>query len=172
MAKGYVHVFTGKGKGKTTAAIGLALRAVGSGLRVFFAQFVKKGDYSEIKSFKRIPDLVTVEQFGLGRFTDRDPAPADIQAAQDGLKRIQTVMEQGRYDVIVLDEANVAVKLGLITVQALISLIVSKPHEVEMVITGRYASPRVMEIADIVTEVVARKHYYQQGVKARVGIEK
>ena len=148
------------------------MRAVGSGLKVYFAQFVKKGEYGEIKSFGRYADQITVEQFGLGRFTNRNPAPQDIEAAQNGLKRIRAVMAAGGYDIMVLDEANVAVKLGLISFQDLLGLILSKPYELELVITGRYASTRIIEIADIVTEMKALKHYYQKGVTARVGIEK
>ena len=172
MTKGYVHVFTGNGKGKTTAALGLSIRAAGAGLKVFFAQFVKKGEYSEIKALKRFNDFITVEQFGLGRFTNKRPKPEDIRAAREGLKRIKQIMSTEKYDLIILDEANVAVKLGLITVQDLLTIIISKPHETELVITGRYAPARIMDIADIVTEMKATKHYYQEGVKARIGIEK
>ena len=172
MEKGYVHVLTGDGKGKTTSAIGISMRAVGSGLKVFFSQFVKKGEYSEIKAFKRFPDQIKFEQFGLGRFTDRNPAPDDINAAKTGLERVKEVINKNEYDVVILDEANVAVKLGLISVQALVSVIINKPHKLEMVITGRYASPRIIEIADIVTEMKAKKHYFKKGIAARVGIEK
>lgn len=172
MEKGYVHVLTGDGKGKTTSAIGISVRAAGSGLNVFFSQFIKKGEYSEIKAFKRFQDQIKFEQFGLGRFTDFNPAPDDINAAKTGLERVKEVINKDEYDVMILDEANVAVKLGLISVQALVSLIINKPHKLEMVITGRYASPRIIEIADIVTEMKAIKHYFKKGVAARVGIEK
>lgn len=172
MSKGYVHVFTGDGKGKTTAAIGLALRAAGAGYKIFFAQFIKSGEYSEIKAFKRLSDLITVEQFGLGRFTNRNPLPEDILAAQNGLKKVRALIATDRYDMMILDEISVAVKLGLITANDLLTLIINKPHRLELVITGRYASSRVIEMADMVTLMKAHKHYYQQGVKARVGIEK
>jgi cob(I)alamin adenosyltransferase len=172
VAQGYVHVFTGNGKGKTTAALGLSIRAAGAGLKVFFAQFIKKGEYSEIKALKRFTDCITVEQFGLGRFTKKRPKPEDIRAAREGLKRIKQIMATGEYDLVILDEANVAVKFGLIPVQDLLGLIINKPHATELVITGRYAPTRIMEIADIVTEMKATKHYYQEGVRARVGIEK
>ena len=172
MDKGYVHVLTGDGKGKTTAAIGLAVRAAGSGLKIFFAQFIKSGEYSEIKSFRRLSDLITVEQFGLGRFASEDPRPEDIIAAQTGLKRVKSLMAENKYDMMILDEITVAVKLGLISANDLLGLIVNKPHGLELIITGRYASPRVIEIADMVTQMKARKHYYHKGVKARVGIEK
>ena len=170
--RGYIQVYTGNGKGKTTAAIGLAIRAAGAGLKVFIAQFIKMGDYSEIKALRRFSDLITVEQFGLGRFTDGKPLPEDIDAAQKGLKRIKAIMAAEEYKVIILEEANVAAKFGLIRVQDLLGLIINKPYDVELVITGRYASARVIENADLVTEMMPIKHYYEKGVPARVGIEK
>jgi len=170
--RGYIQVYTGNGKGKTTAAIGLAIRAAGAGLKVFIAQFIKMGDYSEIKALRRFSDLITVEQFGLGRFTDGKPLPEDIAAAQRGLKRIKSIMAAEEYKVIILEEANVAAKYGLIRVQDLLGLIVNKPYDVELVITGRYASARVIENADLVTEMIPIKHYFEKGVPARVGIEK
>jgi cob(I)alamin adenosyltransferase len=170
--RGYIQVYTGDGKGKTTAAIGLAIRAAGAGLKVFMAQFIKMGDYSEIKALRRFSDLITVEQFGLGRFTDGKPLPEDIQAAQKGLKRVKSIMAAEEYKVIILEEANVAAKYGLIRVQDLLGLIINKPYDVELVITGRHASARVIETADLVTEMMPVKHYYEKGVPARVGIEK
>lgn len=171
MEKGYVHVLTGNGKGKTTAAIGLAVRAAGAGFKVFFGQFVKRGEYSEIIALKRFSDLITVEQFGLGRFTGKKPSNEDIQAARNGLERVKQVIASGAYDMVILDEANVAVKLGLLPLQALVDLIRGKPEQIELVITGRYASPRVIELADMVTELKIKKHYYNTGTKARIGIE-
>ncbi len=170
--RGYIQVYTGNGKGKTTAAIGLAIRAAGAGLKVFIAQFIKMGEYSEIKALRRFSDLITVEQFGLDRFTDGKPLPEDIEAAQKGLKRVKSIMATEEYKVIILEEANVAAKYGLITEQDLLKLIESKPDETELVITGRGASPRVIENADLVTEMKPVKHYFQKGVAARVGIEK
>ena len=170
--RGYIQVYTGNGKGKTTAAIGLAIRAAGAGLKVFIAQFIKMGDYSEIKALRRFSDLITVEQFGLGRFTDGKPFPEDIQAAQKGLKRFKSIMATEEYKVIILEEANVAAKYGLIRVQDLLGLIINKTYDVELVITGRYAAARVIENADLVTEMVPIKHYFEKGVPARVGIEK
>jgi len=170
--KGYTQVYTGNGKGKTTAAIGLAIRAAGAGLNVFIAQFIKMGDYSEIKALTRFSDLIKVEQFGRGRFADRKPAPEDIAAAQKGLARVRAVMASDEYDIIILEEANVAAKLGLIGEPDLLELIINKPPDKELVITGRGASPRVIENADLVTEMKPVKHYFQQGVAARFGIEK
>ena len=170
--KGYIQVYTGNGKGKTTAALGLAIRAAGAGLKVFIAQFNKKGDFSEIKALKRFADLITVEQYGLGRFTDGKPFPEDIEAARKGLKRVKSILFAGEYQVVVLEEANVATKYGLFSVQDLLSVMLVKPDTVELVITGRGASPRIIENADLVTEMKAVKHYYQKGIRARIGIEK
>ncbi len=102
--QGYTQVYTGNGKGKTTAAIGLAIRAAGAGLKVFIAQFIKMGDYSEIKALKRFSDLITVEQCGLGRFANRIPAPEDIKAAQKGLERIKSVMATDEYNIVIMEE--------------------------------------------------------------------
>ncbi len=170
--KGYIQVYTGNGKGKTTAALGLSLRAAGAGLRVFIAQFNKKGDYSEIKALKRFADLITVEQYGLGRFTDGKPLPEDIVAARKGLKRVKSILSEGEYQVVILEEANVATKFGLFSVQDLLGVMLAKPDNVELVITGRGAAARIIENADLVTEMRAVKHYYQKGIVARVGIEK
>ena len=101
-SRGYIQVYTGNGKGKTTAAIGLAIRAAGAGLKVYIAQFIKMGDYSEIKALRRFSDLITVEQFGLGRFTDGKPLPEDIAAAQKGLKRVKSIVASEEYKVIIL----------------------------------------------------------------------
>ncbi len=169
---GYVQVYTGNGKGKTTAAFGLTLRATGAGLKVFIAQFLKTGDYSEITALKRFSDLVTVEQFGTGKFIIDEPSLEDRQAAQKGLDRVQSVFQSGKYDLVVLDEANVAVACGLFSVKDLLKVIQLKPKNVELVITGRNADPKIIAKADLVTEMKAVKHYFSKGVRARVGIEK
>jgi cob(I)alamin adenosyltransferase len=170
--KGYVQVYTGDGKGKTTAAIGLSIRAAGAGLKVFIAQFIKMGDYSEIKALKRFSDVISVEQFGLGRFIRGKPSPEDIEAAQKGLEKVKSVLTSGQYNIVVLEEANVAVTCELFSVQELLDLIDVKPDGVELVITGRDAARPIIERADLVTEMKAIKHYFQKGVAARVGIEK
>ena len=172
LKRGYIQVYTGDGKGKTTAALGLSIRASGAGLKVFIGQFIKMGDYSEIKSLKRFSDRITVEQFGLGRFYKGKPSPEDISAARKGLDRIREVMASGEYDLIILEEANVAVTCGLFTVEDLLELMDHKPKEIELVLTGRGADPNVIEKADLVTEMKVVKHYYFEGVKARIGIEK
>ncbi len=171
MQDGYVTVFTGNGKGKTTSALALALQAAGAGLQVCILQFIKKGAYSEIRALSRFSDKITVEQWGLGRFTSEKPEPEDIQASRRGVARAGEIIPSDLYDLVILDEANVAVKLGLIGVQELVSLILSKPDRLQLVITGRYASPKIINIADQVTEFKVRKHYMGKGVPAREGIE-
>jgi len=170
--KGYVQVYTGDGKGKTTASLGLSLRAAGAGLRVYIAQFIKSGDYSEIKALRRFEDLITVEQFGLGRFIKGRPSDADIQAAAAGIEKIKQVFAAGRHDVVIVEEGNTAAGCGIFPVETLLELMRSRPESVELVITGRGAAPEVIAQADLVTEMQAVKHYYEQGVVARVGIEK
>jgi cob(I)alamin adenosyltransferase len=170
--RGYTQVYTGNGKGKTTAAIGLSIRAAGAGFKVFIAQFIKMGDYSEIKALKRFSDQITIEQFGLGRFTNGKASPADIEAAQKGLEKVKSIMDSNAYKVIILEEANVAVKYGILKVEDLVELIVNKSFEAELVITGRGASEQVIEKADLVTEMKPVKHYFEKGVPARIGIEK
>jgi len=169
---GKIHVYTGDGKGKTTAALGLSIRAAGAGLRVFIAQFIKADEYSEIKALKRFSDLITVEQFGLGGFIGGNPSSGDIEAAQKGIERVKDIISSGKYDVVVLDEANIAVKYTLFSEQDLLDIMDAKPKDLELVITGRGASPRIIEKADLVTEMKAVKHYFQKGVEARSGIEK
>lgn len=172
IGKGYIHIYTGDGKGKTTAALGLALRAAGAGLRVYIAQFLKKGDYSEIKALARFSDLITLEQFGLGRFVKGKPQAEDIAAAARGLQSIKAVMAAGKYQLIVLDEANVAASCGLLTASELLGIMDLKPQGTELVITGRGATPEILERADLVSEIKSLKHYFQKGVQARIGIEK
>jgi cob(I)alamin adenosyltransferase len=169
---GKIHVYTGDGKGKTTAALGLSIRAAGAGLRVFIAQFIKADEYSEIKALKRFSDLITVEQFGLGGFIGGNPSSGDIEAAQKGIERVKDIISSGKYDVVVLDEANIAVKYTLFSEQDLLDIMDAKSKDLELVITGRGASKRVIEKADLVTEMKAVKHYFQKGVEARLGIEK
>jgi len=170
--KGYVQVYTGDGKGKTTAAFGLALRAAGAGLNIFIAQFVKGMKYSELDSIKRFSDLITLKQYGRGCFIKKDPTPEDIQAARSGLEAVREIILAGKHQVVILDEANIAIHYNLFTVEDLLELIDSKPEHVELVITGRNAHPDLLERADLVTEMKEIKHYFTKGVEAREGIEK
>jgi cob(I)alamin adenosyltransferase len=170
--EGKVQVYTGDGKGKTTAALGLALRAVGAGFKVYVAQFVKGSEYSELKALKRLSDAVTVRQYGLGFFVGREPGEADVAAAREGLREVREIMTSGTHDLVILDEAAIATHYHLFSVEALIAAVRARADHVEVVITGRRADPRVVEAADLVTEMREVKHYYQAGVMARVGIEK
>ncbi|WP_456431369.1 cob(I)yrinic acid a,c-diamide adenosyltransferase [Thermosulfuriphilus sp.] len=170
--RGYVQVYTGPGKGKTTAALGLAVRAAGAGLSVFFAQFAKAGDYSEIKALSRFADLITVRQYGTGVFVRGRPSSMELAAAREGLKEIKSILKSQEYRLVILDEANVAIRFGLLPLEEILDLIKGKPEPVELVLTGRWAPDEIIEAADLVTYMEAVKHYYQTGVKARVGIEK
>ncbi len=169
--RGYVHVYTGDGKGKTTAALGLALRAVGAGLKVFIAQFAKGMKYSELEAVRRLSDMITVQQYGRRCFIHGEPEEADIEMAKRGLREVRDVLASGQHAVVILDEANIATHLGLFSVQELLDVIDMKPDGVELVITGRNADPRVVERADLVTDMRLVKHYHDKGVQARAGIE-
>ncbi len=169
---GRVQVYTGEGKGKTTAALGLAIRAVGAGLRVWFGQFVKGMEYSEIRALRRFDDLITVRQFGCGCFIEHVPDKIDIQAGRKGLEEAKRILLAGAHEVVILDEANIATYFGLFTVKDLCELIDQRPAHVELVITGRYADRPVVEKADLVTDMKELKHYYNNGLIARDGIER
>ncbi len=172
MKKGYIQVYTGNGKGKTTAALGLALRAAGAGLRVFIAQFIKKRRCSEHSIIReRFSDLITVKQYGEGLIMKRTTTQSDMKAAQEGLAEIRDAVRSNKYDVVVLDEVNVAVHYNLISLKDLLDIMENKPDAVELVITGRYADETVIGKADLVTEMKEIKHYREKGVKARRGIE-
>lgn len=168
---GYVQVYTGDGKGKTTAALGLALRAAGAGLPVFIGQFIKGNDDSEISAFAHLGQAVTIRPFGRGCFIYDAPSEEDIRLAKAGLAEVRRVFAEGKHQLVILDEANVAVTVGLFPVERLIELIETKPANVELVLTGRGADARVIEKADLVTEMRAIKHYYTSGVHDRKGIE-
>ncbi len=169
--RGYVQVYTGKGKGKTTAALGLTLRAVGAGLKVFFAQFIKGKFSSEFSAIERYADQITVKQYGRSCFIRGKPVEADIAAAGEGLQDIRKVLQSDRYDLVVLDEACLAVHLGLFSADDLLGVIDAAGDRVEIVITGRNAPRRILDRADLVTEMTEIKHYHHQGVRARKGIE-
>lgn len=169
--KGYIQVYTGDGKGKTTAALGLALRAAGAGLKIFIAQFLKKGDYNEIKALARFSDLISIRQYGSGRFIKGHPTVEEVAEAREGLAEAAQLMATGNLDMLILEEANVAVAYGLLELEALLAVMASKPENMELVITGRDADAAVMEKADLVTEMRSVKHYYEKGVMARAGVE-
>jgi cob(I)alamin adenosyltransferase len=169
--KGYIHVYTGNGKGKTTAAIGLGIRAIGEGLKVIMIQFMKGRRYSEIDVLQHIKNF-TVVQFGRDEFVSKEkPEQLDIDLAQKGLAYAKDVIQQGGYDLVILDEINVAVDFHLISLEDVIKLLEKKPENLELVLTGRYASPEIIKHADIVSEILEIKHPYQQGVQSRKGID-
>ena len=169
--KGYIQIYTGNGKGKTTAALGLALRAAGAGKKICLAQFVKGQMYSEVKALQQFIPSVEIRQYGLSRFIRNTPAQADIEAARKGLTEMSEIIISGRYDIVILDEANIAIYYGLFSADELIEVLKQKPDETEIIITGRHAKPELIEIADLVTEMQEIKHYYNKGVEARIGIE-
>jgi cob(I)alamin adenosyltransferase len=174
LTRGQVQVYTGNGKGKTTAALGLAFRAVGRGLKVCIVQFIKGGgQYGEHVAAERLAPLLTIHQTGRDCWIYKDNLdPEDIKLAHETLELARTALIGGEYDLVILDEINGAAWFGLIEVDDILALIAARPENVELVLTGRSADPRVIEAADLVTEMVEVKHYYQAGVQARLGIEK
>ncbi|MBQ7612078.1 MAG: cob(I)yrinic acid a,c-diamide adenosyltransferase [Spirochaetaceae bacterium] len=170
MKQGYVQVYTGDGKGKTTASFGLALRAVGAGLKVYIGQFMKGMDYSELKSASLLPNLV-VEQYGTPQFIHSEPTQRDIEKANEGLTKIEHIIQSCEYDIVIMEEINVALMYGLFSTERVLDIIKNKPQSVELVLTGRYAKKEIIETADLVTEMRLIKHYFNDGVNARKGIE-
>ncbi len=168
--RGCIQIYTGPGKGKTTAALGLAVRAAGAGFKVFIGQFLKKGGFSELKSLRRIPGIV-VRQFGCGPFIRGAPTPAEIRAAQRGLARLRSAMLGGRFGLVIADEANCAAACGLLAWRDLVQLAEDKPDPVELVFTGRGAHRSLIRRADLVSVIEARKHPYASGLRGRRGIE-
>jgi len=169
--KGYVQIYTGNGKGKTTAALGLSVRAICAGKKVFFGQFVKGMKYSELKAPEMLPGL-EIRQYGRDCFIQRDPEEEDIRLAKEGLSDLREKIKSGNYDIVVMDELNIALFYKLFDIKEVLNIIREKHEKTEIVITGRYAPDELIEIADLVTEMKEIKHYYQQGVQAREGIEK
>ena len=170
--KGSIQVFTGNGKGKTTSALGLIPAVLGEGKKVFLGQFLKSGKYSEMDALRQFPDQITVEHYGLGKFVKGCPSEEDKSAGRQGYEKICDILRKGVHDLVIMDEGNMAVKYEIISERALLDLFSMKPDHVELVVTGRGATPAVIDKADRVVEMHPEKHYYQKGVKARVGIEK
>ncbi len=170
--RGTVQVYTGDGKGKTTAALGLAVRAVGHGLSVYMLQFMKgSSNYGELTTAGKLPGF-TIEQSGRDEFVDRkSPAQVDIDLAARGLAKARAAVTGGDYDIVILDEINVALDFGLIGLDDVLSLIENRPAHVELILTGRSAHPEVVRAADLVSEVLNIRHHYDAGVEAREGIE-
>lgn len=171
---GYIQVYTGNGKGKTTAALGLALRAAGHGIKTYFCQFLKGQDYGELSAVQELSPFITIEQFGRKGFihVTENPDKEDIERAQKGLQKCYKMMESRKYRIIVLDEINVAVHFNLFTEKEIHDFLDKKPEEIELILTGRYAPESFIDRADLVTEMKEIKHYYKKGIQARKGIEK
>ena len=171
-AKGLVIVITGNGKGKTTSAFGQALRAVGQGYKVLIVQFMKGRKYGEFIAAEKYLPRLTIHRFGLDSFVMRDnPAAIDIELAQKGLDAAQKAINSGKYDMVILDEINVALDFKLVALPKVIELIKNKPAGLDLILTGRYAPPEIIELADTVSEIKEIKHHYAAGIKDRAGIE-
>jgi len=169
LKKGYIQVYTGNGKGKTTAALGLALRAICDGNRVFFGQFLKGQYTSELKASIYLPEFV-MEQFGDIRFI-KEATDDDMRRTHRAFERMSSILTSGLYNLVIFDEINTAMQLNLLPIQWVLSLLNLKPERTEVVLTGRGAPIEIIERADLVTIMNEHKHYYNNGVKARIGIE-
>jgi cob(I)alamin adenosyltransferase len=173
LGKGYVQVYTGNCKGKTTAALGLAFRAMGRGLKIYIGQFMKGQNYGELETAKMMAPYITIEQYGKDTFVHLGgPSEDDIKMAHEGLARARAAMLSGKYDIVVFDELITSHFFHLISLEEMLEIIRSKPDGVEVILTGRYAPPELIVAADLVTEMVEVKHYFKQGVQARDGIER
>ena len=173
--KGYSHVYTGNGKGKTTAALGLALRAAGWGKKTYIAQFMKKTQYGELISIgKHLKDLITIEQFGVPEFhhTGNKVSAEEKNAAMQGIKAVQKAIADEKYRIIILDEANILAYFKIIDIQYLLDIMDNKPGNLELILTGRGAPRQFIDRADLVTEMKEIKHYFTKNVTARPGIER
>jgi cob(I)alamin adenosyltransferase len=172
LSQGIVQVYTGNGKGKTTAALGQALRACGHGMKVLMVQFMKGStNYGEVKICGSVPGL-TIVQSGLPTFVKKfNPSEEDLRLARQGMDIARKAIEDGQVDMLILDEMNVAVDYGLLKVEEVLDLIKKRPPHMELILTGRYAPPEILEAADLVTEMKEVKHHYAQGREMREGIE-
>ena len=170
--RGLVMVITGNGKGKTTAAFGQALRSIGQGYNVFIVQFMKGRKYGEFIAAKKYLPNLTIRRSGLDSFVMRDnPATIDIEMARKGLADAQKAIKNGKYDMVILDEINVALNFKLISLPEVIETIKNKPVYLDIILTGRYAPPEIIALADTVSDIQEIKHHYNKGIKDRAGIE-
>ncbi|MFQ6127424.1 MAG: cob(I)yrinic acid a,c-diamide adenosyltransferase [Thermoplasmata archaeon] len=169
---GLIQVYTGTGKGKTTASLGLAMRACGHGLKVYMIQFMKgKIDYGELRAAEKIEGL-TIEQFGRPEFVDKDnPAEEDVKLARKALQKSKEVILSGEYDIVILDEINVAIEWNLVELGDVIDLLNRKPKNVEIILTGRYARKEIIDMADLVSEIREVKHPFKRGMHSRLGVD-
>lgn len=173
LKQGFVQVYTGNGKGKTTAALGQALRAAGAGLKTYIIQFMKEYPYSELDSLKKLSDWITIEQKGNDDFVYKKELPSEAEKAKarEVLKKTRDIMLSHTYNLIILDEVLVTVYFKLLTTNEIISFIKERPEDVELILTGRYCPDEIIELADLVTEMKEVKHYYTKGILSRKGIE-
>ena len=169
----YVQIYTGNGKGKTTAAIGQAVRAAGSRFKSLIVMFMKDYPYGEIRALRELGDFVTVEQYGNDKFVfeKRPPGPEDLATARKALERAEEAMLSGKFDIVILDEVCVCTYFGLLTEDDLLPLLDQRPPNVELILTGRYCPQAWLDRADLVSEMTEVKHYYQKGVLSRRGFE-
>lgn len=168
-----IHIYTGDGKGKTTSSLGLALRALGADKKVAIIQFLKKPNTSEYKAIKKFRLPISIESFGIGFYKilgDDKPKVKHQKAAQKGLKKAKEIIATNKYDLVILDEINVAIDYNLIKLEEVLEIITSN-KKAELVLTGRNAHPKLKKIADLVTVMKKNKHYFDIGTKARKGIE-
>jgi cob(I)alamin adenosyltransferase len=168
--KGYFHIYTGNGKGKTTAAFGLALRAAMAGKTVYIGQFVKGIAYNETKCAAHIPGI-EIHQFGRDCFIEREPCEEDVNLAEIGLTASKEALQCGRYDLVILDELTIALYYNLLSLEAVMEAICTRAFHTEAVATGRYAPQELIDMADIATEMKEIRHYYTKGILARDGID-
>jgi cob(I)alamin adenosyltransferase len=173
MKKGYIQIYTGNGKGKTTAALGLALRGAGSGEKSIFIQFMKGQHYGELNSSKMLNGLISIEQYGSDKFCtpDGENFNEHFSLAKKGLKRTFDILKNNSCSILILDEIITSLMFDIISIKEIIDIIKLKPESMELVLTGRNAPKELIDIADLVTEMKEIKHYYQNGVQAREGIE-
>ena len=174
LGKGYIQVYTGDGKGKTTAALGVAMRAAGHGMKVEIIQFMKGNiEYGELESARILSPYVTIHQTGRETFVNRkNPDPEDVRLARQGWETAREIILSKRTDIVVLDEINCAMDFGLIPAAEVLEVLRKKPYDMELILTGRNAPTEIVAAADLVTEMLQIKHYYCEGVEAREGIER
>ena len=174
---GYIQVYTGDGKGKTTASLGLAMRALGRDWKVLIVMFTKGGnDYGELNSFRelseKIADNLTIVQAGLDRVIYKsNECEKDHKKIKKGWNLVKKAVKNDEYQLIIMDEANIAIDMGILDVDEVVKVLKSKPDEMEIVLTGRNAHPKIVEIAHLVSRIEPVKHYWDKGVHARKGIE-
>ena len=173
LSQGMIQVYTGDGKGKTTAALGLACRAVVHGYKVLIIQFIKGNiEYGELETARRLAPHLTIRPMGRGcRISRNNPDPEDVKLCHEAMLYAQRAITSGEYDIVVLDEINVAMDLGLLKKEEVLRLLDERPSHVELILTGRHAAKEIIERADLVTEMKEIKHYYRKGIESRTGIE-